>query len=418
MQHLKLGRFSQRLALFGLPHIVLTLSVWGAIETGRPAAAQDLPVGFEYADADQDGRVTQLELTDYLKARLPDQPLPFALVFNSLDTDGDQALSSDEFDRRHEVLDQVMQDAFAPPVDPGKDFVPFKGAAFPIDDVKIFGAVFHRYYELLTDEQGWQEAGWSPLDFASLPASVPMTMPTVEDANAAPPTLDQMGQSTAIIIGGGASEQFFTAGAVILNSSGLAVTNFHVIESFNDKIIALLADGRAVRVTKVLAGNRAADVALIQLQGENFIPVSCAAQPPVMADDLVLLHHTEMRYYTFDRGYVKRHIVASDTPWMEISGNYGPGGSGCGIFNSKHQLVGLVSLIMMGDGPDIASSPLIAPLATAEGQEREAGELEYDAGESEYGDDWADPDSPYDPSVQVIRLAVPWTAIRSLFAAP
>jgi hypothetical protein len=124
-----------------------------------------------------------------------------------------------------------------------------------------------------------------------------------------------------------------------------------------------------------------------------------ASAVPAMADDLVVLHHTENRFFTYDRGYVKRYPRIGSHPWMEISADYAPGGSGCGIFNSRHELVGLVSVIAMGDGPMIASSDLMGEEAETEGW----GEDETESGESGAA-----------PGALVVKLAVPLTAIREL----
>ena len=80
---------------------------------------------------------------------------------------------------------------------------------------------------------------------------------------------------------------------------------------------------------------------------------------------------------------------------MEVSAEYAPGGSGCGLFNKKHELVGLVSSITMGDGPDLASDDSL---------ENEDSELE------EWGED-----EPVTFGALVVKHAVPWSAIHSLW---
>ncbi len=140
--------------------------------------AQKLPIGFRYADEDRDGKVSASEMKSYLDARLPDEELPHTKIFDTLDIDHDKHLSESEFDKRNEVLQQLLQDGIVVPIDPGKDFVPFSGLDQPIDDSKIMGALFHRYAEQLAEDAAWRDAGWKPLDLNELPPSVAFKAPS------------------------------------------------------------------------------------------------------------------------------------------------------------------------------------------------------------------------------------------------
>jgi hypothetical protein len=77
---------------------------------------------------------------------------------------------------------------------------------------------------------------------------------------------------------------------------------------------------------------------------------------------------------------------------MEISGEYAVGGSGCGIFNKHHQLVGLVSTIAYGTGPELAKQ-------TFDFEDEETSEEE-----EEFGD-----------YVILVRQASSWVSLRSLW---
>lgn len=355
------------------------------------------PIGFESADADRDGWISPAEMAGYLRPRLMDRSVDLAQIFAQLDLDGDGRLSPSEFAARQGVLEQYPGESqLYVPEDPGVGYVPFQGLDRPIDDRGVFGAIYHRYLEQLERSTEWREAGWRRTNVDRAPREVALPLPAgpVEK-----PTLERLIRATLVIGGGGSDEDFFTGGAVIISPDGYALTNFHIAEAFNQKLLALLADGRVVRVLKLVAGNRATDVAIVQLEGSDFPWVPLASAAPAMADDLVVLHHTENRFFTYDRGYVKRYPRIGSHPWMEISPDYAPGGSGCGIFNSRHELVGLVSVIAMGDGPMIASSDLMGEEAETEGW----GEDETESGESGPG-----------PGALVVKLAVPLTAIREL----
>jgi Trypsin-like peptidase domain len=359
-----------------------------------------LPVGFDVADVDSNGGISLMELTDYLSERLRDLDVPFEKVFDGIDTDGDKKLSEPEFAKRHKVLEEVLGPdwagnlglGFTLPPDPGVDYALFEGLDRPIDDLKVYSAVHHRYEEQLARPAAeWTAAGWKPVELERVPTSVKMAFPSAN----VKPTTDALFRATLVMVGGGSTAEMSVGGAVIISPEGLAVTNFHIANLFNEKIIGLLSDGRVVRVTKFIAGDPLTDVALVQLDKRDLPWVPVAQATPAMAENIIMVHHTENRFYTYDRGYIKRYPIISTKPWMEISADYAPGGSGCGIFNSNHELVGLVSMIMMGDGPTIASQDLTMP------PEEDTEEL---------AEDFATPDG----AMVVVKLAVPLTALRHL----
>ncbi len=364
--------------------------VWGQEEVA-------LPAGFESADANGDAVISMDEMLGYLRPHVTNDSLDLGLIFRELDGDGDGQLLPAEFATWRRVLEKYQGEyGLYVPEDPGVGYVPFRGLTEPLDDRGVFGAIYHRYLEQLERSTEWRAAGWRRTNVDRAPREIALPLPAVL---AEKPSLERLVRATLVIGGGGSDEEFFTGGAVIISPEGYALTNFHIAESFNQKLVALLADGRVVRVLKLVAGNRATDVAIVQLEGSDFPWVPLASAVPAMADDLVVLHHTENRFFTYDRGYVKRYPRIGSHPWMEISADYAPGGSGCGIFNSRHELVGLVSVIAMGDGPMIASSDLMGEEAETEGW----GEDETESVESGAA-----------PGALVVKLAVPLTAIREL----
>ena len=375
-------------------------------------AQQRLPIGFKHADRNSDGTLSRLEMIRYLSDRLQMDGAPYGKVFDELDQDNDSRLSEAEFDKRHPVIDKIIGPIGAPPDDPGGDYKPYQGPAIPVDDVKTFGAILARYAELIEDGEAWEASGWSTVELSRIPKSIELTDRLPKNDGTTRSSIDSVSKATVIIAGGRSPDRMFAAGAVLISADGLALTNFHVAEAFNNKLMALLGDGRVVRVTKFVAGDRQADIALIQLEGHDFPWVPIATSAPQVADDLFLVHHSENRYFTYDRGYVKRHVVARNTPWMEIEGDYGPGGSGCGIFNRNHELIGLVSLILAGDGAQIFSTELVPS-----DQPEESDTTESDESADTEDMDMEDMQMNEDPlimGVEVIRVAVPWIAIDKI----
>jgi len=95
-----------------------------------------------------------------------------------------------------------------------------------------------------------------------------------------------------------------------------------------------------------------------------------------------------------------RYPMIGTDPWMEISADYAPGGSGCGIFNANNELVGLVSMVTFGDGPTLGE-----PMDMDEIAEQEKLEMEEDYQE----------EGPQDPTMLLVKHAVPLVAIQGLF---
>lgn len=351
----------------------------------------DLPVGFDAADEDSDSK----ELREYLDARLNDESFRHSKVFKKLDQNGNGSISKEEFSKRHEVIAGVMGpnyfDQLAGPVDPGTGYAPFRGLSEAVDDAKTLGTVFHRYQDLLNDE----ESEWTRVNLKEIPSA--LDSPFVQSKLNQKSTVEDLVNATVIVAGGGGGMNFFTGGAVIISPDGLAVTNYHIVEDFNSKMIAMTPDGKAHRVVELLAGDYDRDVALIRIEGNNFPFVKIADSTPEMGSNLVLMHHSENRFYTYDRGYVMRYPRAGKVNWMEISADYAPGGSGCGIFNSNHELVGLVSMIQYGDGPTIAEG-----MDFADGQSKKSLRQDDDFGPGEGG-------------ILLVKHAVTLSSIKSLW---
>lgn len=356
--------------------------------------AQDgeLAIGFDAADADGDGGVSAKEMKKYLRLRLQTK-LPFRKIFKALDSNGDESLSEEEFELRHDVLDEFMgPEVGEEPEDPGDGYVLFSGADQPVDDRKVFGAVFHRYQDALAETRDWDA-----IDLDAVPQSVTGTAPRSDSGSSKTEraSIDDLAKSTVVFVGGG--DFLFTAGAVLVSKDGLAVTNYHVAESLNESAcFGVTHDGKTHRVIEFVAGNRDRDVALVRLEGDRFHYAPIALETPAAGDDLEMIHHSENRFFTYDRGYVMRHPVIGKHPWMEVSMDYAPGGSGCGIFNQDRQLVGLVSTIQFGDGPSIAE-----PFT----------EWDESESESKQEDSW----NYEDDAIIMVKQAVSLSAIRSLW---
>ena len=361
-----------------------------------PDAPDEPPTEFAHADGDGDGALSAAELRLYVDDWLRDDSLPHERVFGELDANGDGAVARAEFDRLEAVVVQIMgPDYLVPdPVDPGVDYVPFRSLTDAIDDRATFGAVYHRHYDQLDADHD----DWATLDLQTLPEAVAADRPAPPvRRQPVSPTLDLV-RSSAIVAG--TDGDFFAAGAVIVGADGLALTNHHVAAAASTgKLTAMTSDGVTHRVVEVLAGNEARDVALIRLEGTGFRPAPIATAAPATGAEIQLLHHSESRFYAYDRGVVNRYSMVGGQPWMEVSTDYSLGGSGCGLFDAHGRLVGLVASFAMGDGPGLTEG--LFDDFGGEGADGEADDAP--AGDVYYAD------------MMKVRHAVPLTAIRSLW---
>lgn len=345
-----------------------------------------LPIGFHVADADSDGVVTRPELRKYLKPRLKGVQLPYHKILKELDADGNGKLTEVEFEPRNEIIQKFVELLY-PEVeiadDPGVGYKLFQQLDQPIDDALVYSAVYHRTLAAT------QTALDKEIDLEKLPRRYVGPYPAMPDSS-----LENAIRATVVLGGGKGDEDFFTGGGVIVSPDGLLLTNWHVAQAINDGIVAVLSDGRSIRVKKVLAANPDRDVALLKLEGEGFPYVALATSTTPMGGEIAMVHHSENRFYTYDRGYVKRYPKIAKHSWMEVSAPFAPGGSGCGVFDHKNQLIGLICYISIGDGPSIASEP------PAEAEEESPS-----------------PDQPayLDMSNIVVRLAVPLEALRDIW---
>ncbi len=137
------------------------------------------------------------------------------------------------------------------------------------------------------------------------------------------------------------------AGGVILTADGVALTNHHVVADSRAKAFgAITADGKVHGIKEVLAASRNADLALVQLDGEGFVPAPLAVEAPV-GSPVTVISHPDGRFYTLTTGYISRyftqHAKGAKRHRVAITADYARGSSGCPVFDEHGSVVALVS---------------------------------------------------------------------------
>jgi serine protease Do len=137
------------------------------------------------------------------------------------------------------------------------------------------------------------------------------------------------------------------ASGFVLTESGIAVTNYHVInEPKNETIVAATADGRVMPVLKVLAASEADDIAIVQLGGDGLKPVALQADAPV-GSKVCAISHPSNQYFTLTEGIISRYLTrntkSKEVPVMAITADFAKGSSGGPIFDEAGNAVGMVA---------------------------------------------------------------------------
>jgi len=153
---------------------------------------------------------------------------------------------------------------------------------------------------------------------------------------------------------------------VVIDESGLALTNHHVLRireesGTTEGFMAMTYDGKCFEVEEVLAADEIADVCLVRLKanGHKFHAAPIAKTRPEPTTEVRLVSHPSGEFFVMTKGEVsrysrtstkkprrsKKYSKAKRPTWLEITADFGGGSSGCGVFNSAGEVVGIASRI-------------------------------------------------------------------------
>ena len=140
---------------------------------------------------------------------------------------------------------------------------------------------------------------------------------------------------------------------VLVSSDGYIVTNFHVTSPFGTRMRAGLADG-SVHDAVIVGVDPTGDVAVIQIEGDEFIPTTIADSDSVQPGDgcfaignpFVLATNLQptvtygvvsgVRRYQYPAGTILEY-----TDCIQTDASINPGNSGGPLFNSRGELIGI-----------------------------------------------------------------------------
>ena len=136
------------------------------------------------------------------------------------------------------------------------------------------------------------------------------------------------------------------AGGVLISPDGLALTNYHVLESKEAIVFGAMAeDGRVFAIGEVLASSKRDDLALVRLRGAEALPHVSLCETVATGEEVFVVSHPDGYFYSLTRGYLSRkYLTAKEKiPRLQITADFAKGSSGSGIFNRAGELVGLAA---------------------------------------------------------------------------
>lgn len=143
-----------------------------------------------------------------------------------------------------------------------------------------------------------------------------------------------------------------TGSGFFINKQGYLVTNFHVVESENDIAVDVYHDGKIDQRTyedvRIVALNKVEDLALLKIDSETdvFAPAFMGDFDQVEAGQLVFALGNP---YGNERSLTSGSISAKTRPiagrlYIQTDAAINPGNSGGPLFNSRGDVIGVVSL--------------------------------------------------------------------------
>lgn len=146
---------------------------------------------------------------------------------------------------------------------------------------------------------------------------------------------------------------FSSGSGFFINSTGLAVTNYHVIEDAYSAII-YTKSGASYQVTGYCDYDRDNDVALLQINGTGFPYLTIGDSRSLLSGSKVYAIGSPLGLDdTFSDGIIAKPVRRLDgTDYIQITAPISPGSSGGALLNDKGQVIGITTAYAV-DGQNI-----------------------------------------------------------------
>lgn len=141
---------------------------------------------------------------------------------------------------------------------------------------------------------------------------------------------------------------FGSGSGFFIESSGVAVTNYHVIEDASYAKITLSTTGKTYDVTGVYAFSKQDDWAIIQVNGSNFPTLEIGENWTITGGATVYaIGSPEGLQNTISEGLISNtERVLDGTTYIQISAPISHGSSGGALINSFGEVIGITSAVL------------------------------------------------------------------------
>jgi S1-C subfamily serine protease len=136
----------------------------------------------------------------------------------------------------------------------------------------------------------------------------------------------------------------------LISNDGAILTNYHVIAEGSSAVVKF-PDGTFYVVDGVLASNRARDVAVIKVHGENFRALTLGNSDQLqVGEEVVAIGNPLSLESTVSSGIVSgiRTIENEGGKYLQISAPISPGSSGGPLFNMAGEVIGITTMYLKG----------------------------------------------------------------------
>jgi hypothetical protein len=136
----------------------------------------------------------------------------------------------------------------------------------------------------------------------------------------------------------------------LVNSSGLIITNYHVIKNGNVAAVRF-SDGTDYTVDGVLASDKVRDLAIIKIHGKTFRPLPLGNSDRIeVGEEVVAIGNPLGLELTVSNGILSaiRLVEKEGGKFLQVTAPISHGSSGGPLFNMKGEVVGVTSMYFEG----------------------------------------------------------------------
>ncbi|NUO07993.1 MAG: trypsin-like peptidase domain-containing protein [Candidatus Brocadia sp.] len=148
---------------------------------------------------------------------------------------------------------------------------------------------------------------------------------------------------------------------IIINERGYILTNNHVISGFSeDEITVVTYDGEQYKRVNIVGIDPNTDIAVIKIEGENFLPLEFGDSEEVQVGDWVIAIGSPFGYQqTVSAGIIsargRTHVIPFELPFIyedffQTDAAINPGNSGGPLVNLRGELIGVNTAIATRSG--------------------------------------------------------------------